>query len=103
MAMDQSALLDVLDALKASDSDDVIRTALQVILQALIEAEATAAIGARGGKAAGSVSSRTSYVVAGESAGSKLDKAIALGVPVIEADAFERLLTAGPEGLITAD
>lgn len=46
MAMDQSALLDVLDALKASDSDDVIRTALQVILQALIEAEATAAIGA---------------------------------------------------------
>ncbi|HQD96986.1 MAG TPA: NAD-dependent DNA ligase LigA [Propionicimonas sp.] len=64
---------------------------------------ATAAIEARGGKAAGSVSSRTSYVVAGESAGSKLDKAIALGVPVIEADAFERLLTAGPEGLITAD
>lgn len=46
MAMDQSALLDVLDALKASDADDVIRTALQVILQALIEAEATAHIGA---------------------------------------------------------
>jgi len=64
---------------------------------------ASAAIEARGGKAAGSVSSRTSYVVAGESAGSKLDKAIALGVPVIEADAFERLLADGPEGLIAAD
>lgn len=47
MAMDQSALLDVLDALKASDSDDVVRTALQVMLQALIEAEATSTIGAQ--------------------------------------------------------
>lgn len=46
MAMDQSALLDVLDALKASDSEDVMRMALQAILQALIEAEATARIGA---------------------------------------------------------
>ncbi|MEI8083196.1 MAG: IS256 family transposase [Actinomycetes bacterium] len=46
MAMDQFALLDVLDALKASDSDDVVRNALQVILQELIEAEATARIGA---------------------------------------------------------
>lgn len=38
MAMDQSALLDVLDALKASDSDDVIRTALQAIVAAPIGA-----------------------------------------------------------------
>lgn len=46
MAMDQSALLNVLDAFKASASDDVARTALQVMLQALIEAEATSTIGA---------------------------------------------------------
>src|SRR5689334_3745980 len=46
MALSQSALLEVLDALKVSDSEDVIRTALQVILQQLIEAEATSVIGA---------------------------------------------------------
>jgi putative transposase len=46
MALSQSALLEVLDALKASDSSDVIRTALQVILQQLIDAEAAAFIGA---------------------------------------------------------
>ena len=46
MALSQSALVDVLDALKASDSADVIRQALQVILQQLIDAEATTFIGA---------------------------------------------------------
>lgn len=46
MALSQSALLEVLDALKASDSTDVIRQALQVMLQQLIDAEATAQIGA---------------------------------------------------------
>ena len=46
MALSQSALLEVLDALKASDSTDVIRQALQLMLQQLIDAEATAFIGA---------------------------------------------------------
>jgi len=46
MALSQSALLEVLDALKASDSTEVIRHALQVMLQQLIDAEATALIGA---------------------------------------------------------
>jgi len=46
MALSQSALVEVLDALKASDSADVVRQALQVILQQLIDAETTAFIGA---------------------------------------------------------
>jgi DNA ligase (NAD+) len=45
-----------------------------------------------GGKASGSVSKSTDYLVAGEKAGSKLDKAQALGVPVITEDDFEALL-----------
>jgi len=46
MALDQSALLEVLEALKAADVDDRIRAAAQTIYQALIEAELTAVIGA---------------------------------------------------------
>jgi len=45
MALDQSALLELLESLKAADADDVIRRALQAVLQAHIEAEATAVIG----------------------------------------------------------
>ena len=46
MALDQSALLEVLDALKAADVEDRIRHAATTIYQALIEAELTAVIGA---------------------------------------------------------
>ena len=46
MALDQSALLEVLDALKAADVDDRIRSAATTIYQAFIEAELTAVIGA---------------------------------------------------------
>ena len=46
MALDQSALLEVLEALKAADVDDRIRQAAETIYQALIEAELTAVIGA---------------------------------------------------------
>jgi DNA ligase (NAD+) len=58
--------------------------------------EAEEAIRAAGGKAAGSVSKKTSYVVAGENAGSKLAKAAELGVPVLDEEGFRRLL-AGEE------
>jgi DNA ligase (NAD+) len=54
------------------------------------------AIRAAGGRASGSVSKSTSYVVAGENAGSKLAKAQELGVPVLDEDGFRRVL-AGEE------
>jgi putative transposase len=46
MALDQSALLELLEALKAADADDVVRQAVESVFQALIDAEATARIGA---------------------------------------------------------
>jgi DNA ligase (NAD+) len=54
--------------------------------------EAEDAVRAAGGKPAGSVSRKTDYVVAGPGAGSKLQKAAELGVPVLDADGFRRLL-----------
>jgi DNA ligase (NAD+) len=54
------------------------------------------AILARGGKAAGSVSKNTDFVVVGENAGSKADKAEQLGVPVLDEERFKQLLENGP-------
>jgi DNA ligase (NAD+) len=54
--------------------------------------EAEEAIRRAGGRASGSVSKKTDYLVAGAEAGSKLDKATKLGVAVIDEAAFERLL-----------
>ncbi|MBQ1580056.1 MAG: NAD-dependent DNA ligase LigA, partial [Firmicutes bacterium] len=50
--------------------------------------EAQAIIESFGGKAAGSVSKKTTYVLAGEAAGSKLTKAQELGIPILDEDAF---------------
>ncbi|MGM7669336.1 NAD-dependent DNA ligase LigA [Microbacterium sp. A93] len=50
----------------------------------------------RGGKASGSVSKKTDYVVAGENAGTKLDKAESLGVTVLDEEGFRTLLAEGP-------
>ncbi|CAN5845717.1 NAD-dependent DNA ligase LigA [soil metagenome] len=58
--------------------------------------EAKEAITARGGKATASVSKKTHYVVVGDSPGSKHDKALQLGVPVLDEDGFRRLLVDGP-------
>jgi len=58
--------------------------------------DAKEAILTRGGKAAGSVSKKTDYVVAGDSPGSKYDKAVELGVPVLDEDGFRKLLADGP-------
>jgi DNA ligase (NAD+) len=54
--------------------------------------EAAAKIEAAGGKVSGSVSKKTSYVLAGAEAGSKLDKAKELGVPVIDEAELLRML-----------
>ena len=54
--------------------------------------EATKMIEDRGGKAAGSVSKKTSYVVAGEAAGSKLRKAQELGIPVLTEEEFLQMM-----------
>lgn len=59
--------------------------------------EAKDLIEAAGGKVAGSVSKKTSYVVAGEEAGSKLEKAIELGVAVIDEVQLKKMLEEGVE------
>jgi DNA ligase (NAD+) len=59
--------------------------------------EAKEAITVRGGRAAGSVSKKTAFVVVGESPGSKQDKAIELGVPVLDEEGFTVLLQQGPD------
>ncbi|HEX4471417.1 MAG TPA: NAD-dependent DNA ligase LigA [Nocardioides sp.] len=57
------------------------------------------AILSRGGKAAGSVSKKTDFVVVGDNAGSKAEKAEQLGVPVLDEGGFKVLLESGPTAL----
>jgi DNA ligase (NAD+) len=61
--------------------------------------QATEAIQSRGGRAAGSVSKKTDFVVVGDNPGSKADKAEALGVPVLDEAAFRLLLEQGPDAV----
>ena len=63
-------------------------------LDSMTRDEAKAAIEARGGRVTSSVSKKTSYVVAGKDAGSKLDKAKELGVPTLDEAGFRALLAA---------
>jgi DNA ligase (NAD+) len=62
--------------------------------------EAKEAITSRGGKASGSVSKKTAFVVVGDAPGSKYDKAVELGVPVLDEDGFRVLLAEGPEAAV---
>jgi DNA ligase (NAD+) len=61
-------------------------------LETMTREEATGAIERLGGKVSGSVSKKTSYVVAGADAGSKLDKARALGIATLSEDEFRKLI-----------
>jgi DNA ligase (NAD+) len=59
--------------------------------------EAGEAVRQAGGKVTSSVSKKTSFVVAGESAGSKYDKAVELGLPILDEAGFNVLLAQGPD------
>jgi len=61
-------------------------------LSSMSREEATAALEARGARVTGSVSKKTSYVVVGEDAGSKLEKAKQLGVETLDEEAFRALI-----------
>ena len=63
----------------------------------LTREQATERILAAGGRVTSSVSKKTDYLVAGEAAGSKLDKARQLGVPVLDEAGFRVLLDRGPD------
>jgi DNA ligase (NAD+) len=82
----------------ADEADDTPKTlaGLTVVVTGSLTGfsrdEAKEAILARGGKAAGSVSKKTDYVIAGENAGSKAEKAEQLAVPVLDEDGFRALL-----------
>ncbi len=87
----------------ADERDDSIARTLEGLtivvtgsLEKYTRDSAKEAIISRGGKAAGSVSKSTDYVVVGENAGSKADKAEQLGVPILDEAAFEQLLAGGP-------
>jgi len=71
-------------------------------LDGLSRDEAKTAIEERGGKVIGSVSGKTSALVAGASPGSKLSKAESLGVAVLDERAFQRLLAEGPGDILSA-
>ena len=83
----------------AGDVDPELLAGLSVVVTGTLErftrSEAQAALEARGAKVVGSVSGRTSFVVAGSSPGSKAAKAAELGVDVLDEEAFLQLLREG--------
>ena len=86
----------VLTESTAKPTDDLFAGLTFVLtgtLPTMTRDEAGERIKAAGGKVSGSVSSKTSYVVAGEAAGSKLTKAQALGVPVIDEETLLSMLS----------
>ncbi len=78
---------------------DGVTVVLTGTLEGLSRDEARSAIEDRGGRVTGSVSGRTSAVVAGASPGSKLAKAEELGIPVLDEAGLARLLDEGPSAL----
>lgn len=83
--------------------DSVVRNleGLSIVVTGSLEGfsrdEAVEAIAVRGGRAAGSVSRKTAFVVVGDAPGSKYDKAVTLKVPVLDEAGFRVLLRDGPD------
>ena len=71
-------------------------------LEALTRDEAAEAVRQAGGKVSSSVSKKTTYVVAGENAGSKYDKAVELGIPILDEAGLQALLSGGPDAVLPA-
>ncbi|SER79771.1 NAD-dependent DNA ligase LigA [Corynebacterium cystitidis] len=86
-----------------SDREEQTLAGVTVVVTGTLENftrdSAKEAILRRGGKAAGSVSKKTDYVVVGKNAGSKEDKARELGVPILDEAGFQVLLESGPAEL----
>jgi DNA ligase (NAD+) len=84
----------------AGDEGPRVLEGLSVVVTGSLEGfsrdQAAEAIQTRGGRAAGSVSKKTDFVVVGDSPGSKYDKAVELGVPVLDEAGFVVLLEQGP-------
>jgi DNA ligase (NAD+) len=82
--------------------DSVVRhlEGLSIVVTGSLEGfsrdEAAEAIAERGGRAAGSVSRKTTFVVVGQAPGTKYDKALALRIPVLDEAGFRILLRDGP-------
>ena len=68
-------------------------------LEGISRDEAAEAVRLAGGKASSSVSKKTTYVVAGENAGTKYAKAVELGIPILDEAGFRALLSGGPEAV----
>jgi DNA ligase (NAD+) len=68
-------------------------------LEGFSREEAAEAVRQAGGKVTSSVSKKTDFVVAGENAGSKYDKAAELGVPILDEEGLRAILTRGPEAV----
>jgi DNA ligase (NAD+) len=99
--VDKWAAAGVSLAEQAADDGPRPLEGLSVVVTGSLEAfsrdSATEAVTAQGGKVSSSVSKKTAFVVAGESPGSKFDKAVQLGVPVLDEDGFRILLDKGPD------
>ena len=87
-----AGLVTVATAKPADDLFQGLTFVLTGTLPTMTRDEASEMIKAAGGKVSGSVSSKTSYVVAGEAAGSKLTKAQALGVKVIDEETLRKMI-----------
>ena len=90
------------DPFVEDEGNDLLEGVTVVItgsLDGFSRSEAKAAVEDRGGKVTGSVSGKTTALIAGASPGSKMTKAVDLGVPVLDEEAFARLLERGPSSI----